>query len=107
MPNMIRLRNVVREEVFERRSDEPILRVPYDLFQPDGAARMNGELAQWREGGIVRTGRVAPGKLGDTAPGERVLLRDAPDALRESPNPVLEDDWWLCEVEVVNGKMAP
>jgi hypothetical protein len=107
MPNMIRLRNVVREEVFERRSDEPILRVPYDLFQPDGAARMNGELAQWLEGGVVRTGRVAPGKLGDTAPGERVLLRVDPGALLDSPTGVPEDDWWLCEVEAVNGRMSP
>lgn len=96
----IRLRNIVRKEVFERPADEPIFRVPYDLFRPDGAARLNGELAQWLEGGAIRTGRIARGKLGDTVPGERVLLRGPPGVLVDALKGLPEDEWWLCEVEV-------
>lgn len=73
----------------------PVLRVPYDAFQPAGAVQLQGAgLVAWEEKGTSKTGRVAPAKLGDTNPGERVLVHFDDAAA---------DVWWLCEVEQVDG----
>ncbi len=76
-----------------------MLRGPYDLFQPVGAVRRRGALIDWLEGGVIRSARVAPGVLGDAHPGERVLLRLPPRSQDD-------DDWWLCDVEAVDGIAA-
>jgi hypothetical protein len=95
MPNVIRVRDVARNATYDRGPEEPVLRVPYELFQPVGAVRKRGTLVDWLQGEVVRSGRAVPGVLRDTEPGERVLLRiDARDAA---------DEWWLCEVEAVDG----
>lgn len=100
---VIRLRDVTRAHVFELGPEEPVLRVPYDLFQPDGPARLRGVLAEWFEGGVIKTGRVVAVKLGETRAGERILLHGslgtAPVLRKEGP----DDEWWLCEVEAVSG----
>jgi hypothetical protein len=93
--NVIRVRDVARSAKYDRGPDEPILRVPYELFQPVGAVRRRGTLVDWLEGTVIRSGRVVPALLGDTAPGERVLIRiDEGDSV---------DEWWLCEIEAIDG----
>jgi hypothetical protein len=98
MALVVRVRDVVRQGVYELGPDEPILRGPYDLFSPVGPVRRRGVLIDWLEAGVIRSSRAASAALGDTHPGERVLLRLLP---REN-----EDDWWLCEVEAVDGVAA-
>jgi hypothetical protein len=96
MPNVhqvIRLRDVVRNATYERGPDEPVLLVPYELFQPVGAVRRRGSLVDWLEGAVIRSGRAVPSWLRDTSPGERVLLQ-----LNDK-----DDEWWLCEIEAVVG----
>jgi hypothetical protein len=95
MPNSIRIRDVVRNGTFERGPDEPVLLVPYELFQPKGPVRKHGDLVDWRTGETDHSGRAVPGVLKNTHPGERVLMRlDA-----NSP----DEEWWLCEVVSVEG----
>ena len=93
-PSSIRVRDVVRDGVYDFGPDEPVLRVPYDLFQPVSSIRTRGTLIDWIEGDVIRSGRVARSVLGDTRPGERVLLRLPPPS---------DEQWWLCEVEAVDG----
>jgi hypothetical protein len=81
--------------VYELGPGEPALRVPYEMLMPVGPVRRHDQQIQWLEGESVRTGRYASTHLGHCHPGERVLLR-------LWPAPV-EDDWWLCEVEAVDG----
>jgi hypothetical protein len=95
MPNVIRVRDVVRNATYEVLPEEPILRVPYELFQPVGAVRRRGALVDWLQGEVIRSGRAAPGFLRTAEVGERVLLRIDPG---ES-----DDEWWLCEIEEVDG----
>jgi hypothetical protein len=94
-PSVIRVRDVARNATYERGPSELMLLVPYDMFQPVGAVRKRGNLVDWLEGEVIRSGRALPGLLGDAEPGARVLLRIEP---RER-----EDEWWLCEVEAVDG----
>jgi len=94
MPHSVFVKDVVREGLLELPPDELVLRVPYDLFAPAGAVRRHGSLVDWTEGGVIKTGRVAPTRLGDTQPGERVLIHFSPEP----------DEWWLCEVESIDGK---
>ena len=89
VPHVISLRDVARDATYERGPDEPILLVPYELFQPVGAVRRRGSLVDWLEGAVIRSGRAVPGLLRDTSPGQRVLLRLDADA----------DEWWLCEIQ--------
>jgi hypothetical protein len=96
MPEVIRLRDVVRGEVHELGPETPILRGPYELFQPVGSVRRRDGLVEWTEAGATRSARVAPAELGDAHPGERVLLRLPPGQPQG-------DEWWLCEVEAVDG----
>jgi hypothetical protein len=77
--------------------------VPYDLFHPEGPARLRGALVQWIEGGVVRTGRVAAAQLGDTHPGERVLIRHAAGRHQLPLEDPSDDEWWLCEVQAIDG----
>jgi hypothetical protein len=93
VPQVIRLRDVSRNATYERGPDEPVLLVPYELFQPVGAVRRRGSLVDWLEGAVIRSGRAVPSWLRDTSPGERVLLQ-----LDEKI-----DEWWLCEIEAVVG----
>jgi hypothetical protein len=99
MPNatasVIRVRDVVRNATHEASPDEPILRVPYDLFRPAGAVHRHGELVDWHQGENLRSGRVAAGVLRTAEVGERVLIQIDPGDT--------EDEWWLCEVEAVDG----
>jgi hypothetical protein len=94
MSKFIRVRDVARNVTHEVAPDEAILRVPYDLFQPAGAVHRRGELVEWHQGSITRSGRGVPGLLGTVEAGERVLLRI---------DPGVSDEWWLCEVESVSG----
>jgi hypothetical protein len=93
VPHVIRLRDVARNATYERGPNEPVLLVPYELFQPVGAVRRRGTLVDWLEGAVIRSGRAVAGLLRDTSPGERVLVRlDAQ-----------LDEWWLCEIQAVIG----
>jgi hypothetical protein len=91
--HVIRLRDVARNATYERGPNEPVLLVPYELFQPVGAVHRRGTLVDWLEGSVIRSGRAVAGLLRNTSPGERVLLRlDA-----------YVDEWWLCEIDAVIG----
>jgi len=93
------VRDVARGgEAHELGPEEPALRVPYDMFWPKGPAARNGDAIDWVEGNTPRMGRFAETRLGECHPGERVLVR--------IPPPVDEGDWWLCEVEAVDGESA-
>ncbi len=96
MRNVIRVRDVVRNATYEVAPEEPILRVPYELFQPVGAVRRRGALVDWLQGDAIRSGRAAPGLLRTAEVGERVLLRI-------DPGESSDDEWWLCEIEEVDG----
>jgi hypothetical protein len=93
--HLIRVRDVVRAGVYDLGPDEPILRGPYELFQPIGSVKRRGVLIDWLQGQVLRSARVEPAALGTAQPGERVLVRLPPHG---SP-----DEWWLCEVETVDG----
>jgi hypothetical protein len=97
MPHVIRVRDVVRQGVYDFGPEERVLRVPYEMFDPVGAVRLRGTLVDWLEGDVIRSARFAETELGDCHPGERVLVRLPPDA---------ENEWWLCEVEAVDGVRA-
>ncbi|MDP9150153.1 MAG: hypothetical protein M3O36_09470 [Myxococcota bacterium] len=94
MTQVIRVRDVVRGDVHELGPDHVMLRGSYDLFRPKGAVHARGGVVDWVEGGTVRTSRVAPAPLGEAHPGERVLVSLPPHA---------DDEWWLCDVEAVDG----
>jgi hypothetical protein len=91
----IRIRDVVHDAMFERSPDEQVLLVPYDLFQPTGAVHKRGELVDWQQGPTQKNGRTVPSLLGNTQPGQRVLMR------LDSAAPA--DEWWLCEIVSVDG----
>ena len=94
-PARIRVQDVARRGVYEFGPEEPVMRGPYDLFHPAGAVHRRGPLVEWREGDQPRTARVVGSTLGTTHPGERVLVRLPPRAD--------DDEWWLCEVQSVDG----
>jgi hypothetical protein len=95
MSRVIRIRDIARGQVYERGPDEPALRGPYELFQPTGAVHRRGSLVDYLQGNVIRSGRVVSTVLGMTHPGERVLLKLPPTRA--------EDEWWLCDVEAVDG----
>ncbi|HXX69851.1 MAG TPA: hypothetical protein VEK07_21905 [Polyangiaceae bacterium] len=95
MARVIRIRDVTRGHVYERGPDEPALRVPYELVQPIGAVRRRGNLVDYLQGNVIRSGRVASTVLGAARPGERVLLK--------LPPITSEDEWWLCDIEAIDG----
>jgi len=98
MPHVIRVRDVVRDGVYDLGPDEPILRGPYELFNPSGPVRRRGSLIDWLQGGVVRSARAVAAELGAVHAGERVLVRLPPTAHA--------DEWWLCDVEAVDGVAA-
>jgi hypothetical protein len=98
VPHVIRVRDVARDGVYDLGPEEPILRGPYELFRPVGAVRQRGTLVDWLQAGVIRSARAVPADLGSAHPGERVLVRLPP---RASP-----DEWWLCDVEAIDGVAA-
>ncbi len=98
MPQVIRVRDVVRGALYDFGADRPMMRVPYDVFLPVGPVHRREALVDWVEANVIRSARVAEGLLGDAHPGERVLLRLPPGAS--------DDEWWLCDVEAVDGVAA-
>jgi hypothetical protein len=95
MTTTIRVRDIVRAELHELGAEEHALRVPYDLFRPAGAVHRDGNTIEWEQDGEDQISRCAETALGECSPGERVLLR------LSSADPT--DEWWLCEVEAVDG----
>ncbi len=89
------LRDIVRGGVYQVFGREPMLRVPYDLYSPEGAVEFRGGIIHYREHGKALQGAVALSSLAEAKPGERVLVRVPP---RSS-----DTEWWLCEVEARNG----
>jgi hypothetical protein len=98
MPHVIRIRDVVRDGVYDLGPGEPALRGPYELLNPVGPVRQRGALVDYLQGDVIRSARVVPTTLGECHPGEYVLVRLEPRAA--------EDEWWLCEVEAVDGIAA-
>jgi nucleotide-binding universal stress UspA family protein len=98
MPHVIRIRDVVRGTTYEMSPDQQALRVPYELLHPEGAVRVEGASLEWAEGQTLRRADFAEALLGDCHPGERVVVQLTP----EDP----EAQWWLCDVEAVDGMMA-
>jgi hypothetical protein len=97
MPHVIRVRDVVRGGLYDLGPDEPALRGPYELFNPVGPVHQRGALVDFLQGNVIRSARVASTSLGECHAGERVLLHLPPRA---------DDEWWLCEVEAVDGIAA-
>jgi hypothetical protein len=98
MAKIIRVRDVARHEVYDCTPDEAVLRGPYELFQPKGPVRLRPDgLVEWEEGLGTRSARVAGAVLGDTHPGERVLIRLPPR---------VSEEWWLCEIQAIDGVVA-
>jgi hypothetical protein len=100
MAKVIRVRDIARAGQYEFGPEEQVLRGPYDLFQfqSAGALRRRGEMVDWLvpgPDGEVRSGRVSPASMGEVHPGERVLVKLPPS--------VADDEWWLCEIESVDG----
>jgi len=93
MPRLVRVHDVARKKIHDLRPDEPVLRGPYELFHPEGPVRRRDSLIEWVQGKESRSARIVPATLGETHPGERVLVRLDP----RDP----EDHWWLCEVQAV------
>jgi hypothetical protein len=91
-PSRIRVRDIVRGDLYELPPEEPALRGSYDLFRPSAGAIVHDGLAEWSLADQVRVSRVAHTTLGDVHPGECVLVRLGKD-----------DQWWLCEVLQLEG----
>lgn len=98
MTRVIRVRDVVRGGVYELGPEQAMLRGPYELFHPVGSVVRRGALVDWVQGGVIRSARVTPAVLGDGHPGERVLLHLLPHSS--------EKEWWLCEIDAVDGVAA-
>jgi hypothetical protein len=86
----ITVRDVVRRGRYRLSGTVRMLRVPYDLFSPEGPIAYDGGLITYIQSGELRTASAANHALGDAHPGERVLVR-LPEAEA--------NEWWLCEVE--------
>jgi len=97
MSQVIRVRDIARDGTYAFGPEQPVFRVPYDLFHPPGSVKKSGLLVEWWDQGALRSARVAPAALGDAQPGERVLMDLPPHA---------GDEWWLCDVEAVDGVAA-
>jgi hypothetical protein len=98
MPQVIHIFDVARHGTYDLGPDVEALRVPYEMFYPVGPVHRRGDLIEWLEGTAIRNGRVAESTLGQCHPGERVLVRLPPF----EPN----DEWWLCEIESIDGVAA-
>lgn len=111
MAEVIRIRDIARAGLYELGPHEPVLRVPHDIgtFAPKGAVHPvheHPDLVEWEEDvkwageGRLRQVRVAPAELGDTQPGQRVLVHLPPS---DEDTEASQDDWWLCDVEAIDG----
>jgi hypothetical protein len=98
LPHVVTVRDVVRHRRYDLSGGERMLRVPYDLLNPVGPVRYEGELITYLQDGELRNGDAAEHALADAHPGERVLLR-----LPEGARPPNASEWWLCEVEAIDG----
>lgn len=98
----IRIRDIARGQVYEKGPGEPALRVPYELFRPIGSVRRRGDLVDYLQGNVIRSGRVVATVLGETQPGERVLVK-LPSVRSDEDSAESEDQWWLCDVEALDG----
>ena len=98
MARQIHVLDIARSATHVLGPTEPTLRGPYELFRPVGPVQRRGDLVEWTEGELRRTARAIETVLGETHPGERVLLRLPP---LDAP-----DEWWLCEVQAVDGVAA-
>jgi hypothetical protein len=78
---------------------DPMLRVPYDLWRANGPAVFENGLVEVPLANGREIARTRPGRLGEAHPGERVLVQH-PDT---EPDP---RQWWLSEVEAVEGHDA-
>ena len=92
---MLTVRDVIRGGVHRLKGGETMFRVPYDLYSPDGAVELVDGFAHYTEKSEPRVGSVARERLAAAKPGERVLLRIEPCSS--------DREWWLCEVQAVNG----
>jgi hypothetical protein len=99
MPQVIQVRDIARGRTHEFGPDVPVLRGPYELFKPDGPVRRNGAIVEWTAGGTPKVGRVVEASMALVHPGERVLVCLSPPEGESSES----SDWWLCEVEAVDG----
>lgn len=95
MAQQVHVRDVVRRLEVDLPASANALRVPYDLFNPRGPVLVKGDLINYLQDGELRTGRAVHANLGETHPGERVLVRVPPIHA--------ENEWWLCEVTSVDG----
>jgi hypothetical protein len=91
-PSHIRVRDIVRGDLYELHPEDLALRGSYDLFRPIAGVVVRDGLAEWTQAGEVRTSRVALARLRDVHEGECVLVSLGDD-----------DEWWLCEVLQVDG----
>jgi hypothetical protein len=98
MPQVIRVRDVVRGDTHELGPQERALRVPYDMFHPAGAVQLHDAEVEWVEGETVRHARFTEAVLGGFRPGERVLVCFTPSER--------DGKWWLCDVQAVDGVAA-
>jgi hypothetical protein len=94
----ITVRDVVRHRDHDLPGGEHMLRVPYDLFHPIGPVRFERGFITYLQDGELRNGQVAEAELSDAHPGERVLLR-----LPDERGIIDANEWWLCEIEAVDG----
>lgn len=99
MPQVIHVRDVARSHTHTFGPEVPVLRGPYDLFKPDGPVRRHGATVEWKDAGTPKVGRVVAAVMGEVHPGERVLVCLSPPTGADAE----ECDWWLCEVEAVDG----
>jgi hypothetical protein len=97
---LVTVRDVVRHRRYDLSGGERMLRVPYDLLSPVGPVRCEGGLITYLQFGELRNGQVSEGELRDASAGERVLLRLPADDGGAAPD---ADEWWLCEVEAIDG----
>jgi hypothetical protein len=98
MARVIHVRDVARGFAHDLGPEHRALRVPYDIFHPEGAIRVNEADVEWVEGRLARRGRFAETVLGDCHPGERVVVLLMAVAG--------ENEWWLCDIESVDGVAA-
>lgn len=87
----IRLRDLATDVQINVSGSERALRVPYEILKLDGPARVEGEEIRYSSRGTEQTGRAKEARVGECAPGERVLVRETTLAKAEP-------GWWLCEV---------
>ena len=96
----VRVREMQTERRYELSGDDPMRRVPYDVWQATGPiVEADDGLMHYTMNNGEQIARTRPGHLAECHPGERVLVH-LPDG---SPD---VHEWWLCEVETVGAVAA-